>query len=84
LINFDEDQLILHYLQHGQDQTVAKTYQELESDLESSQQQREEAEVRLKLLETQFELAKQQLETIKDLFARLADRQRPQPREEQE
>jgi hypothetical protein len=84
LINFDEDQLILHYLQHGQDQTVAKTYQELESDLESSQQQREEAEVRLKLLETQFELAKKQLETIKDLFARLADRQRPQPREEQE
>jgi len=83
LIDFEEDELILHYLQHGRDQSIAKSYQELESELESSRQQCEEAEVKLKLLESQFELLNQQLETLKDLFARLADRQRPQQQGEQ-
>jgi len=70
----DEDHLVLHYLQHGRHETRLKTYQELDNELKSSLKQCEEAEAKVKLLETQFDLVKQHLETMKDLFARLADR----------
>ena len=70
----DEDQLLLHYLLHGRHEARIKSYQELDAELKSSLIQCEESEVKLKLLERQFDLAKQQLETMKDLFARLADR----------
>jgi hypothetical protein len=72
--DLDEDHLVLHYLQHGRHEIRLKTYQELDNELKSCSKQREEAEAKLTLLETQFELAKHQLETMKDLFARLADR----------
>jgi ppGpp synthetase/RelA/SpoT-type nucleotidyltranferase len=65
---------VLHYLQHGRHEIRLKTYQEIDNELKSSLKQCEEAEAKLKLLETQFDLVKQQLETMKDLFARLADR----------
>ena len=72
--DLDEDHLVLHYLQHGRHEIRLKTYQEIDNELKSSLKQCEEAEAKLKLLETQFDLVKQQLETMKDLFARLADR----------
>jgi hypothetical protein len=72
--DLDEDHLVLHYLQHGHCEIRLKTYQELDNELKSSLKQREEAESKLKLLETQFGLVKQQLETMKDLFARLANK----------
>ena len=74
LVDLDEDQLVLHYLQYGQHEPRLKTYQVLDSELKASLKQCEEAEAKLRLLEMQFEMAKQQLETMKDLFARLADR----------
>jgi chromosome segregation ATPase len=74
LSDLDEDHLVLHYLQHGRHEIRLKTYLELDNELRSCFKQREEAEAKLNLLETQFELAKHQLETMKDLFARLADR----------
>jgi hypothetical protein len=72
--DLDEDHLVLHYLQHGRNEIRLKTYQEIENELKSSLKKCEVAEAKLKLLETQFDLVKQQLETMKDLFARLADR----------
>ena len=81
--DLDEDHLVLHYLQHGRHEIRLKTYQELDSELKSSLKRCEEAETKLKLLEAQFELVKQQLETMKDLFARLANRpQSDQPAKE--
>jgi hypothetical protein len=74
LSDLDEDDLVLHYLEYGRHENRIKTYQELDSELKSSLKQREETEAKLKILETQFELARQQLETMKDLFARLADK----------
>jgi hypothetical protein len=77
LSDFDEDHLVLHYLQYGRHENRIKTYQELDSELKSSLKQCEETEAKLNILETQFELARQQLETMKDLFARLADKPYP-------
>ena len=74
LSDHDEDHLVLHYLQYGRHENRIKTYQELDSELKSSLKQCEETEAKLKILETQFELAKQQLETMKDLFARMAEK----------
>jgi len=74
LSDLDEDDLVLHYLEYGRHENRIKTYQELDSELKSSLKQHEETEAKLKILETQFELARQQLETMKDLFARLADK----------
>jgi chromosome segregation ATPase len=72
--DLDEDQMVLHYLQHGRHEIRLKTYLELDNELKSCFKQREEAEAKVKLLETQFDLVKQHLENMKDLFARLADR----------
>jgi hypothetical protein len=74
LVDLDEDHLALHYLQYGQHEARLKTYQELDTELKFSLKQCEEADGRLMLLDMQFEMAKQQLETMKDLFARLAER----------
>jgi len=74
LSDLDENHLVLHYLQYGRHENRIKTYQELGSELKSSLKQHEETEAKLNILETQFELARQQLETMKDLFARLADK----------
>ena len=74
LSDLDEDHLVLHYLEYGRHENRIRTYQELDSELKTSLKQREETDAKLKILETQFELTKQQLETMKDLFARLADK----------
>ena len=74
LSDFDENHLVLHYLQYGRHENRIKTYQELDSELKSSLKQCEETEAKLNILEKQFELARQQLETMKDLFARMADK----------
>jgi len=75
LSDLDDDQLILHYLQHGRHETPLKTYVELNAELKASLIQNEQAEAKLNQLEAQFRLTHQQLETLKDVFARLADRQ---------
>ena len=75
LSDLDDDQLILHYLQHGRHETPLKTYAELDTELKATLIQKEEAEAKLNQLEAQFMLTHQQLETLKDVFARLADRQ---------
>jgi hypothetical protein len=84
LSDLDDDQLILHYLQHGRHETPLKTYVELDAELKASLIQNEEAEAKLNQLETQFRLTHQQLETLKDVFARLADRQQSQTQEKVE
>ena len=83
LSDLDDDQLILHYLQHGRHETPLKTYVELDAELKASLIQNEEAEAKLNQLEAQFRLTHQQLETLKDVFARLADRQQS-PTQEKE
>ena len=75
LSDFDDDQLVSHYLQCGQHGARLKAYEELDSELKASLKQNEEAEAKLNQLEAQFRLTYQQLETLKDVFARLADRQ---------
>lgn len=77
LSDIDEDSLAIHYLEHGHQQGRLKTYHELEDALNSSLKRCEEAETKLELLETQFGLVKQQLETLKDVFARLAEKPEP-------
>jgi regulator of replication initiation timing len=84
LSDLDDDQLILHYLQHGRDETPLKTYVELHAELKASLMQNEEAEAKLNQLEAQFRLTHQQLETLKDVFARLADRQQSPTQEKEE
>jgi hypothetical protein len=71
----DEDELVIHYVEYGREEGRLKAYQELDAELKSSLKQNVEAEGKLKRLEEQFRLAKQQIETVKDVFARLADRQ---------
>jgi len=83
LSDLDDDQLILHYLQHGRHETPLKTYVELNAELKASLIQNEQAEAKLNQLEAQFRLTHQQLETLKDVFARLADRQQS-PTQEKE
>jgi chromosome segregation ATPase len=83
LSNFDDDQLIHHYLKHGQHETRLKAYKELDSELKASLMQKEEAEAKLNQLEAQFRLTHQQLETLKDVFARLADRQQSPTQDEE-
>jgi regulator of replication initiation timing len=84
LSDLDDDQLILHYLQHGRHETPLKTYVELNAELKASLIQNEEAEAKLNQLEAQFRLTHQQLETLKDVFARLADRQQSPTQEKVE
>jgi len=69
---FDEDGLLLHFIEYGQHEARLETYIELNDKLMTSTKNCEEAEGKLKLLETQLGLAEQQLETLKDLFTRLA------------
>ena len=83
LSDLDDDQLLLHYLQHGRNETPLKSYVELDAELKASLIQNEEAEAKLNQLEAQFKLTHQQLETLKDVFARLADRQQS-PTQEKE
>jgi len=75
LSKLDDDQLILHYLRHGRHEARLKAYVELDAELKASLVQNAEAEAKLNQLEAQFRLTHQQLETLKDVFARLADRQ---------
>jgi hypothetical protein len=75
LCSYDEENLLLHYIQYGQGEGRLKTYEALNYEWESCHKNCEEAENKLEHLEAQFELAQQQLETLKDLFARLANRQ---------
>jgi hypothetical protein len=56
---------------------------ELNAELKASLIQNEQAEAKLNQLEAQFRLTHQQLETLKDVFARLADRQQS-PTQEKE
>jgi len=84
LRDLDDDQLILHYLQHGRHETPLKTYVELDGELKASLIHNAEAEAKLNQLETQFRLTHQQLETLKDVFARLADRQQSPTQEKEE
>jgi len=83
LSNLDDDQLIHHYLKRGQHETRLKAYKELDSELKASLMQKEEAEAKLNQLEAQFRLTHQQLETLKDVFARLADRQQSPTQDEE-
>jgi len=83
LSDLGDNQLILHYLQHGRHETPLKTYVELDAELKASRIQNEEAETKPNQLEAQFRLTHQQLETLKDVFARLADRQQS-PTQEKE
>jgi hypothetical protein len=57
---------------------------ELDAELKASLIQNEEAEAKLNQLEAQFRLTHQQLETLKDVFARLADRQQSPTQEKEE
>ncbi|MCX5946877.1 MAG: hypothetical protein NTY67_01360 [Cyanobacteria bacterium] len=79
----DDDQLVLHYLQHGWHEARLKSYEEIEAELKASLKQNQEAEAKLDQLEAQFRLAQQQLETLKDVFARLADRQQSPAQDEE-
>ena len=83
LSNLDDDQLILHYLQHGRHEARLKAYVELDAELKASLIRNEEAEAKLNQLEAQFRLTHQQLETLKDVFARLADRQQSQTQDKE-
>jgi hypothetical protein len=78
LDGYDEDKLLFHYIEHGQREGRMKTYQEMNSEWKTSLKQCEKAEIEREQLEAQFELIQLQLETLKDLFARLADRQESQ------
>jgi len=80
----DEDSLIIHYVLHGREPARLKTYKELYNELKSSLKKCEEAETKLEQLEANFGLAKQQLETLKDIFARLAEKSQPQRAAEEE
>jgi hypothetical protein len=84
LNEYDENKLLLHYIQHGRHEGRLKTYQDLNTEWKSSLRQCEEAETKLEQLETQFGLVQIQLETVKDLFARLADRQESQHQDKKE
>ena len=77
LSGLDEDGLVLHYVEHGRGEGRLKTYQELDAELKSSQQQNDETEAKLERLEEHFRLAQQQIETLKDVFAKLANNQHP-------
>jgi hypothetical protein len=84
LADFDEDRLLLHYLQHGQHEARLKPYQDLDAELKINLKRAEDAELKVAQLEAQFELAHQQLETLKDLFARLANRPKSAKKEKKE
>jgi DNA repair exonuclease SbcCD ATPase subunit len=73
LSELDEEQLAIHYLEHGRKEGRLKTYQELDDALRLSNIRSEETESKLNLMASNYDLLKQQLETIKDLFARLAE-----------
>jgi hypothetical protein len=75
LYNLNEESLILHYLQYGQYEGRLKSYEELNSDWKNSVEACQQAQSKLMSLEAQFDQTQQQLETMKDLFVRLADRQ---------
>jgi chromosome segregation ATPase len=75
LRSHDEDNLVLHYVEFGRKEGRLKAYQELDAELKSSIKQNDEAEAKLERLEEQFRLAKEQIEALKDVFSRLADRQ---------
>jgi len=72
--DLDEDHLVLHYVQYGQHETRIKTNKELDTELKSSLSHCEELGVKLKLLETQFDLVRQQLEAMHELFATLTEK----------
>lgn len=74
LSDLDDDQLILHFLQHGRHEAQLKSYGELDAELKASLIQNEETEAKLNQLEEQFKLTQQQLETLKDVFARLVEK----------
>jgi hypothetical protein len=74
LSGYEEEQLLVHYLEHGRHEGRLKNYQELNNAWKSSLEQCEKAHARLEQLEAQFELTQQQVETLKDLFSRLADK----------
>jgi hypothetical protein len=73
LSELDEEQLAIHYLEHGRKEGRLKTYQELDDALRLSNIRSEETESKLNLMASNYDLLKQQLEAIKDLFARLAE-----------
>jgi hypothetical protein len=77
----DEEELAAHYLEHGRKEGRLKTYQELDDTLRLSNKQSEEAESKLELMESNFGLLKQQLEALKDLFARLVEDPHSQKKE---
>jgi hypothetical protein len=77
LSGHDEDGLVLHYVEHGRGEGRLKTYQELDAELKSRQEQNDKTEAKLEQLEEHFRLAQQQIETLKDVFARLANNQLP-------
>ena len=74
LCGHDERQILQHYLEHGLHDIELRSYNELDKDLKASLNQCEKAETKLVRLEAQFDLVQQQLETLKDLFARLTDK----------
>jgi hypothetical protein len=81
---YNEESLLLHYIEHGRQEGRLKSYQEVHFELQTSLKRHEQAEYKLKQLETQFELAQQQLETLKDLFTRIADKRKTQRKDNKE
>jgi hypothetical protein len=71
----DDNSLLLHYIQSGQYEGRLKPYEELTFEWKTSIKRCEELESKLAQLEAQFGIAHQQLKTLRDLFARLVDRQ---------
>lgn len=75
LAELNEEELLHHYIEHGQFESRIQTSAELWHELKMSRQQNEEAKAKIYLLQNQFDLVNQQLEVFKDLFARLVDKQ---------
>jgi len=71
-------------VQHGQHEGRLKPYQDLDAELKINLKRTEDADSKVAQLEAQFELAHQQLETLKDVFARLADRPKSAKKEKKE
>lgn len=84
LSSYDEEKLLLHYIEHGRHEGRLKTYQEIHYEWKTSLKRYEEAASKLGQLETQFDLAQKQLETLKELFARIASRHNSQQQEKGE
>jgi len=70
----DDNSLLLHYIQSGQHEGRLMPYEELAFEWKTSLKRCEESESKLAQLEAQFGILHQQLKTLRDLFARLAER----------